>query len=160
MPGLNGWYLAKEIRHAYPNTIIIMTSANANENPDVLPNPSNGYLVKPLKYNELLDSLQKITHLQWQYTDDADPQHNKNIQLQAIPNTFKEIFSKKDKEELTRLIQIGYANAITSKLHSIKNSLEKNASLSSNHKHTIDHLLSLAERFQFAQLAEAMEQIT
>lgn len=66
MPGLNGWQLAKLLRTSYPQSIIIITSANADNNSPFADNQlHNAYLSKPIRYSELLSSISHCSSIQW-----------------------------------------------------------------------------------------------
>lgn len=77
MPGMNGPQLARTLRHIGFSTPILMVTANANED---IPNDEelrehrttenidiayNGYLIKPIRLDYLLQTLEKYLSIQW-----------------------------------------------------------------------------------------------
>lgn len=81
MPGLNGWQLAKLLRTSYPQSIIIITSANADNNSPFADNQlHNAYLSKPIRYSELLSSISHCSSIQWIHD-------NKSESLESVEST-------------------------------------------------------------------------
>ncbi|MDG2278846.1 MAG: ATP-binding protein, partial [Pseudomonadales bacterium] len=67
MPGMSGIELSRVLREKYPSVSIIMVSANADE-----PNPGTDdaydhYLVKPIRFEVLLDQLEEQLALNWTF---------------------------------------------------------------------------------------------
>ena len=160
MPGINGWELANIIRNRVPNSFILMCSANANEQPPFTQDPSNGYLVKPVRYNELLEQLGKNPELEWRYATrreisaDKLPNNSQNKTLHSISNqAMPSQLSQEQRIELTRLAQIGYVNAIREKL----NALQQTGSDDPIFQEELTTLKNLTNQFEFAKLIERLE---
>lgn len=155
MPGMSGWELATLIRAQLPQAYILMTSANANMAPPYRKDPSDGYIVKPIRLPELLEQLGRYPDLEWRYQDEEPTQaqdpgrnsHNSNEEAPPIS------LDRDTRQELIRLAQIGYINAIRQKLNSLQEFHGSNAS----YLKELDELKSLANSFQFARLIERLE---
>jgi CheY-like chemotaxis protein len=74
MPGLNGWEVARRLRERFGREIIIlMVSGNANELVGVPGTGSHdGFVLKPLDQQMLLDSLGRQLGLLWIYEGASD----------------------------------------------------------------------------------------
>ncbi len=76
MPGIDGWEVARRLRSdGFPSTPIVIVSANANEvsrRHEVLDH--DDFIVKPVKYDQLLDRLERHLGLRWidELQDPAD----------------------------------------------------------------------------------------
>ena len=163
MPGMSGWELATHIRAELPQAYILMTSANANVETPYRKNPSDGYIVKPIRMPELFEQLGHYPKLQWRYqseqTDSKNPQASMDLNNTSLPAksdsspTTRTSIDSTTRQELIRLAQIGYLNAIRQKLNSLQEFNGANAS----YLKELDELKSLANSFQFARLIERLE---
>ncbi|MCG8611442.1 MAG: ATP-binding protein [Pseudomonadales bacterium] len=156
MPGLSGWQVAGELRKRFPQSCILMTSANANTQSPITPEPHNGYLVKPIKQADLFKNLEAHAGMDWIYEGEPEVQtQNQGVMIHPTPDSAVELSPKLDhttRDELIRLAQIGYASAIKIKLNT----------LHETHKHSaiepeIQAMKSLAAAFQYTQLIEFLE---
>ncbi|AEF53623.1 hybrid sensor histidine kinase/response regulator [Marinomonas posidonica] len=143
MPGMNGWQLAAKLRDQYPQSSIIMISANANTDVPLDRNPSNGYLLKPLRHTELFNKIQQVTNIQWHFIDPHKPQETSLEQRETPLNRVL----KNDLTELIQLANIGNLNAIRQKIHTMK--MFPNA----------EQILAQANDFQFDKVVETLEEM-
>ena len=153
MPGMSGWQLAEKLRERFPQVAIIMTSANAHMEPSSVQNPSDAYLVKPIQHQELFHALKTTACLEWLYQGEADGlivQAEEAKQTEVLKST---AISIEVRQELIRLAQIGYINAIRAKLESAQAAM---VSTSPEYRE-VDELNDLANNFQFARLIEKLE---
>lgn len=152
MPGMSGWELASRVRKQLPEVAILMISANAHIHPPQQPDPSNGYIVKPLRIRELLRLLQQTCQLTWQYQNDAEA---------AVQNTIPEPPSETEnnaldiesRHELLALAQIGYINAIRLKLDALRDRHHAEPSCLKE----LDSLSELTNSFKLSQLTKRLE---
>jgi hypothetical protein len=129
-----------------------MISANAHIHPPQQPDPSNGYIVKPLRIRELLRLLQQTCQLTWQYQNDAEA---------AVQNTIPEPPSETEnnaldiesRHELLALAQIGYINAIRLKLDALRDRHHAEPSCLKE----LDSLSELTNSFKLSQLTKRLE---
>jgi signal transduction histidine kinase/CheY-like chemotaxis protein/purine-cytosine permease-like protein len=76
MPGMDGWTLARTLRQGrYEHTPIVMVSANAFEglaerHPGSL---HDDFIVKPVAFEQLVEKLGNLLHLEWILEGDASP---------------------------------------------------------------------------------------
>ncbi len=146
MPGMNGWTLSEKIRSIYNQTPIIMVSANANEQvPEYLfKKTHNDYLVKPIKFAALIDSLQTHLNIEWIH---------ETVSI-FCPNTDKPVtkvsLSEPSRKEILRLARIGYASGI-------KKCLEGLLDQQSIDTKTLDLLSNLNNQFDFKTLIKYLE---
>lgn len=67
LPDGSGWEFAKSLRERRIQAPIIMVSADAEEGYGINDSPHNAYLIKPLKITALLDQVQQLLKLNWQF---------------------------------------------------------------------------------------------
>lgn len=85
LPDGSGWEFAKYLRQRDIQAPIMMISADAEEGFGERRRVHNDYLIKPIKIADLLDKLQSLLNLHWQYKSSSDstfipsllPQDNK-----------------------------------------------------------------------------------
>ncbi|MCG8667960.1 MAG: ATP-binding protein [Pseudomonadales bacterium] len=152
MPGLSGWELAQRIRSQQPDAVILMISANANTTSPINPPPHDGYLIKPIRPDDLLAQLGRLTNIEWIYEDEVmnlapqlPPKVSHTSQLDAIT-----------KQELIRLAKIGYANGINSLLDELQQQYGSLA-VDKERFHEIQQLKKLTSQFQFSEFINRLE---
>ncbi len=164
MPGMSGWSLALAIRARFPDTVIHMISANANQEPppEVHPSTYNGYLVKPLQLPQLLDLLATHSHITWVYSEHPNQQPasatTTSTQLASInsptPSQGSQLqtgsLSPNAKSELIALCKIGYAKAITKCLDKCSASHEIDPALD-------NQLRELTSQFRYSDVIQLLE---
>lgn len=148
MPGLSGWELAQRLREQFPDTVILMISADASEKrPSWLDkDPHDGYLVKPVRVSRLLELLAAHSGLVWNYRpvdgERTDPVSCMENSLSEIAEIDPDIAN-----ELTQLAQIGYAAAIRRRL----DELEQEQKL---RPESLKYLREANRRFNFRQMID------
>ena len=155
MPGMSGWELADAIREQLPEACILMISANANTQSPQDPPPNNGYLIKPVKREDLLLQLERKAAVEWLYEEDLDQHRATARRRQGPPGTT--LLDQQTREELIRLAQIGYANAIRSRLNQIQPQHTGPQHPDTDCSREIQELKQLAGQFQFARFIERLE---
>ncbi len=153
MPGMSGWELATQVRKLLPNAVILMISANANVHPPTQPDPSNGYLVKPLRQSELLRMLQRTCALQWKYQDHPTLAATTPKKLTRDADSATTPLDMSARAELIELCRIGYINAIRKKI----DSLRENYQLEPDGLRELDAIAELTNSFQLAKLTKRLE---
>lgn len=155
MPGMSGWELAQHIRAQMPESCIMMISADANTQPPIEPAPNDGYIIKPVRREDLLLQLERKADIEWLYEDelcrvDTTP-------MPTAPINKSQALDAKTREELIRLAQIGYANALRNRLTQLKEALENSPDSAASDSNQLDALKQLASQFQFGALIERLE---
>lgn len=118
LPEMDGWMLAAKLKSIYPDTPIIMLSANAIEDhrQELTSQLHSQYLTKPVRLANLLEKIGYALKLNWEYENTVPI---KTIH-QEENNTL--LPSKKDLEELLSLAKIGYLNGVVEKLEALEKS--------------------------------------
>ena len=164
MPGMSGWSLAQSIRKQFPDCTILMTSANAHIQPTSSRNPSDAVLVKPIRHPELFKLLHKHAGIEWIYNSN-DAQRPSIIATDSqAPLTHTSVLSKNQnvhldenaKQEIIRLAQIGYVNAIRDKIIGIQKQLH-DIPVEHKQKKELDDLMELVDNFQFPQIIDKLK---
>jgi len=153
MPGMSGLELARALRQSEREHIrsvpIVMLSADAQENqrdPDTRA-AYDGYLIKPVGNQPLLDQLAKHLHITWVYQDDTPTSVN------PVSHATKPTLSIPDHpliHELKACADIGYTRGVRTALER----LTDNGVLNDT---TLNHLTTLSQSLQFEQLAQSLE---
>ncbi|MCG8317443.1 MAG: ATP-binding protein [Pseudomonadales bacterium] len=168
MPGMSGWELAQQLRQEYPECCILMTSANANTESPMTPEPNNGYLVKPIKQADLFKHLERCAKIEWIYEGDETKSTQLSAPLELSANKISDnkiidtspqamgqnrfAIDEATREELIRMAQIGYASAIRSKLNHLQEVHQDTKTCEE-----VKRLKKLAGEFKFTQLIERLE---
>ncbi|GAA6133920.1 ATP-binding protein [Oceaniserpentilla sp. 4NH20-0058] len=154
MPGMSGWTLAQTIRTQYPDATIIMTSANAHVSPTSNKDPSNGLLVKPIRYHELFKLLANYAKISWLYkSTDSSNTLTKGSSVKTSSDPY--MIPESNIQELIRLAEIGYVNAIRAKLMALQKEDDSNERNILKNK-TLNELLNLVNTFQFPKFIKAL----
>ena len=114
MPGLDGWTLARMLREAgHRHAKIVMVSATAIEayHNTIAERVHDGFLMKPVDLQRLLDMIQDCLGLAWEVAEDA-PDHPP---ASALPRTL----SRQHLNDLTELGELGFLRGIEFKLDEI-----------------------------------------
>jgi nitrogen-specific signal transduction histidine kinase/DNA-binding NarL/FixJ family response regulator len=113
MPGLGGWDVARQVRIARPRRVpIIMISAYAPEFAGLENPPHDDYLMKPVRLERLLESLQNLLGLEWisRAAEQEAPRPGVTGGEKPLPEYL---------EALSQLGQIGHLRGILLKLDEI-----------------------------------------
>lgn len=75
MPGFNGWEILSQLRDAHHGLPVVMVSADASEGQhrDVGPTLHDGYIIKPVRLNLLLDTIGQVLDLRWRHKKSPEP---------------------------------------------------------------------------------------
>ena len=148
MPGHTGWEVLQQLRgdkHAMP---VVMVSADANEGHHSADSPRlhDGYIIKPVRLNLLLDTIARVLGLEWRFEKSAEP-------LAAIPVSDTgdlTLPAMAHRQALADLARIGHRKGLLEALHDLK-----------HQDHAIerftDELTQLTNDFQFEKILELLE---
>lgn len=124
MPGINGWKLARLLREQQINVPIIMVSADAIESPghEELPNNkirlNDDYLIKPIRYNVLLNKVATVLNIKWCYESDKHQSHeidmtnNVTEEHDVFDNHLDQTINNDDCREIIAMAELGFASGI------------------------------------------------
>ncbi|MGD8910831.1 MAG: ATP-binding protein, partial [Chromatiales bacterium] len=115
MPLIDGWELASRLRKAGIEAPIIMISGNAIEDhrSEMVSELHDAYLIKPVRFETLLDKLGAAMHIEWLH---EDPGAQKADSGKRAGNAPTRLPSNEDLEELISMAKIGYLNGVLEKL--------------------------------------------
>lgn len=113
MPALNGWELAKQLRDSGFHSPIMMISADASEGRNQphsqdSPKVHDAYITKPIQLQIVLDKIQELLNLQWQYQSSAK---NTVDDIKVI-----ELPSDDYLDEIVELARIGHKKGLLEKI--------------------------------------------
>lgn len=115
MPEMNGWDLAKRIRATWPETRILMLSANAYDRPASEGRTEgasyDAFLAKPVTETKLLSMIGELLSLTWVYGGEAVSDLPKPAAKTDLPPDAAQHLT-----ELGNLADIGYVRGIREKL--------------------------------------------
>ena len=75
MPGFSGWEILQQLREAHHLLPVVMVSADASEGQDrnEAHQFHDGYIIKPVRLNLLLDTIGQVLELAWRYKKSPEP---------------------------------------------------------------------------------------
>ncbi|MBW0148055.1 hybrid sensor histidine kinase/response regulator [Marinobacter arenosus] len=148
MPGRTGWEVLQQLRadkHAMP---VVMVSADANEGHHAADSPRlhDGYIIKPVRLNLLLDTIAGVLDLEWRFEKSAEP-------LAALPVSDTgdlPLPALAYRQELADLARIGHRKGLLEALHGLRHRGEADQRFT-------DELSQLTNDFQFEKILELLE---
>lgn len=167
MPLISGWELVKRLRNNKIKTPIIMVSANADEiegreQPNLKHNIKahliNDHIMKPVRYEALLNKIERHLNLTWQYdnhlTSETSQQHpdllvnvpTENREQRKLTN--KHIL--KHKRLLIEMAEVGYVKGLRQLFIEITNESEPNEEMKI--------LKALLSTFQFKKIIQLLKE--
>lgn len=146
MPSLNGWELAKLLRDANYTSPIIMISADASEGRNQpqsqdTPKLHDAYITKPIQLQAVLDKIQELLNLRWNYQKTQQPAHSEQ-EITAI-----ELPADQYLDEIVELARIGHKKGLQEKI--IKMEIAGVASPA-----FLEQLNKLTSNFQFDKIIQ------
>ena len=148
MPGQTGWEVLQRLRVQKHPMPVVMVSADANEGQHAKDSPRlhDGYIIKPVRLNLLLDTIGQVLDLEWRFEKSAEP-------LAAIPvsdNGDLPLPAMAHRLELADLARIGHRKGLLEALHSLKHRGE------AAEQFTLE-LTQLTNDFQFEKILALLE---
>ncbi|MEJ2424503.1 MAG: ATP-binding protein [Candidatus Thiodiazotropha sp.] len=149
MPVTDGWELAAQLRERGISVPIIMISGNAIENHREELNLSlhNGYLIKPIRLESLLEKIGATLALQWTH-DEAKPPLAE-ADTRPTPTVRNECPDNADLDKLVSLAKIGYLTGVMQSLEDLEQS--------NIDPRLLSHLKSRAEQCDFEGLIQTVK---
>ncbi|MBK8017135.1 MAG: response regulator [Betaproteobacteria bacterium] len=149
MPGRDGWSIARELREGrHEHTPIIMVSADAFERsrPGADGSVHDGFLVKPVNLDQLVEKIGNCLHLQWIYREESGPPAG----IAAPPS--EAALSRSTADSLLALGEIGYVRGIHRKLEELDGG-------SPGEQAAARRLRPLVQDFQFKRYMQTVEEL-
>lgn len=148
MPGFTGWDILEQIRSAGLTVPVVMVSADASEGRHRLQTAPlyDGYIVKPVRMNLLLDRIGELLKLSWCYEpDEISTQRTTTLTLSKTTLT-----NPAHRKQLRELACIGHRKGLLEALHSLR--LHGDAD-----PLVLDQLTELTEDFQFEEVISLLQ---
>ncbi len=148
MPGLSGWEVLDQLRKDQHNMPVIMISADAREGQHApgAEKLHNGYIIKPVRLNLLLDTIGQELNLAWRFKPSPEP-----LAPLAVPATAELTLPDLDcRRQLANLARIGHRKGLLEALHELKNNPTSNLRFT-------DELTKLTQDFQFEKILALLE---
>ena len=117
MPIIDGWQMVKLLREQQYFMPVLMVSANARDTEFNLAAEGlhDGYIAKPVNLDALLDKIEHLLAIQWQYQELSE---QGNVEG-CVDNTAKQPINSEHYEALMALAEIGYLSGFKDKLTEI-----------------------------------------
>lgn len=148
MPGYSGWEVLQQLRdnkHAMP---VVMVSADANEGHHSADSPRHhdGYIIKPVRLNLLLETIGQVLNLDWRFEKSPEPLAPLPLPAHgALP-----LPAREHRQTLADLARIGHRKGLLEALHALTHSDE------ADERFTCE-LTKLTNDFQFEKILELLE---
>jgi len=148
MPGLNGWEILQQLRDAQHHMPVIMISADANEGQHSPGSPHlhNGYIIKPVRLNLLLDTIGKVLNIEWRFKPRPDPR----AALEPPEQAELTLPGYEECQALMSLARIGHRKGLLEALNELKHSGKADS-------HFTTELTKLTNEFQFEKILALLE---
>lgn len=141
MPGLDGWSLLQQLRGQGCKVPVIILSADAADGGQSQQSGlHDGYFIKPVPLNPLLEQIGQLLGLDWHYAG-AAPQPELIVSTAAPPVT---------PQQLRGLVDIGHRKGLLEALYRLR---EQDAT----HAAFYSELIRLAEAFQFDAIRQRLQ---
>jgi len=143
MPDYNGWEILSQIRISHPLLPVVMVSADASEGRNRPESPvlHNGYVIKPVRLNLLLDHIARLVALTWRFEKTPEPialapaRAPEEVALPAIQH----------RTTLVALATIGHRKGLLDALHALKHNGDASDIF-------VEQMVRLASDFQFEKI--------
>jgi len=148
MPDLSGWEVARQLRDstALASMKIVMVSANAHEyGPGGADCPHDGFVMKPVDMQLLLDTIANLLGLQWSHETETDAAVEEAGASCELP-----LHSRHHVSDLYQLGRIGHVRGIQAKLRQIEADDPAN-------KPFTNHMQSLVANFDLKRYMNVLE---
>ncbi|MEQ5833550.1 ATP-binding protein [Marinobacter sp. NFXS9] len=148
MPGFTGWEILDQIRGARLELPVVMVSADASEGRHQLQSPPlyDGYVVKPVRLNLLLDRIGELLKLSWRY--ERTPSEKTDTAF--YPSTINRLPEPAHQQRLVELASIGHRKGLLEALHSMRVHGDADTPL-------LDQLTELTENFRFDEIISLLQ---
>ena len=148
MPGRSGWEILNELRQNNHGLPVIMVSADASEgrHEPEQPDLHNGYIVKPVRLNLLLDRIGQCLKLNWRYQ--PVPELPTQEPLLAVSETT--LPDADSLQALQKLAAIGHRKGLLEALHDLHRTSRADDTF-------IQQLTQLTNDFQFDKVLELLQ---
>ncbi|GEN27382.1 hybrid sensor histidine kinase/response regulator [Halovibrio variabilis] len=117
MPGYSGWEILDHLREKSHQLPVLMVSADASEGrnrPD--PMLHNGYVIKPVRQNQLLDQIAHLLGLAWRFDKSPEP-----MAILPAPDADTMVLpSSQHRTNLVDLAKIGHRKGLLEALHGLE----------------------------------------
>ena len=148
MPGKSGWEVLAELREMKYNLPVVMVSADANEghHSAEAPRLHDGYIIKPVRLNLLLDTIGRVMGLDWRFEKSPEP-------LAALPlpaSGALELPAREHCEALADLARIGHRKGLLEALHSLQYAGDASDAF-------VQEITKFTNDFQFEKILELLE---
>tara|TARA_R110000823_G_scaffold255606_2_gene377632 strand:+ start:340 stop:3750 length:3411 start_codon:yes stop_codon:yes gene_type:complete len=146
MPGQTGWEALEQLRADKHTIPVVMVSADANEGHHLVESPPlhDGYIIKPVRLNLLLDTIARVLELEWRFEKSAEP-------LAPLPEPgVLPLPDIAHRLTLASLARIGHRKGLLESLHRLKHGGE------ADERFTLE-LTGLTNDFQFEKILELLK---
>lgn len=147
MPGYNGWEILDQLRHNNHHLPVVMVSADASEGRDrPEPDQHNGYVIKPVRLNQLLDHIARLMALEWRFEKSAEP-----LAAKPVPETGSLILpGPQHLAALIGLATIGHRKGLLEALHDLEHQGDADPAF-------VKEMVRLTNDFQFDKIIDVIK---
>ena len=148
MPGYSGWEILTQLRDNNHQVPVVMVSADASEgrNRPESPTLHNGYIIKPVRLNLLLDHIARLLLLDWRFEKSPEP-------LAATVTPASETLNlpaDQHRAALVGLATIGHKKGLLEALHGLRYRGEADPVF-------VEEMVKLTNDFQFDKIIDLIK---
>lgn len=148
MPGYSGWDILTQLRSNNHQVPVVMVSADASEgrNRPESPTLHNGYIIKPVRLNLLLDHIARLLTLDWRFEKSPEP-----LAATITPESETLILpAAEHRAALVGLATIGHKKGLLEALHGLRYRSEADPVF-------VEELVKLTNDFQFEKIIDLIK---
>jgi CheY-like chemotaxis protein/anti-sigma regulatory factor (Ser/Thr protein kinase) len=148
MPGCSGWDILTQLRSNNHQVPVVMVSADASEGRNRLESPTlhNGYIIKPVRLNLLLDHIARLLNLDWRFEKSPEP-----LAATTTPESETLILpADEHRAALVGLATIGHKKGLLEALHGLHYRSEADPVF-------VEELVKLTNDFQFEKIIDLIK---
>lgn len=147
MPGYDGWEILARLRDSNHQLPVVMVSADASEGRDRSdPRLHDGYVIKPVRQNQLLDHIARLLDLEWRFDKSPEP-------MASLPTPDADTLvlpASQHQATLVGLATIGHRKGLLEALHGLEHQGHADPIF-------VKAMVSLTDDFQFEKIIDALK---
>jgi CheY-like chemotaxis protein len=147
MPGYSGWEILARLRENNHQLPVVMVSADASEGRDrPEPGQHNGYVIKPVRLNQLLDHIARLIAVDWRFEKSPEP-----LATPVGPATNELVLPDSNhRAALVGLATIGHRKGLLEALHGLEHRGDAEPLF-------VKEMVRLTNNFQFEKIIDVLK---
>jgi CheY-like chemotaxis protein/anti-sigma regulatory factor (Ser/Thr protein kinase) len=156
LPGLSGWEIGMRLRESHGDALqILMLSANSDEfhRPDFATPQHDRFLVKPVEFETLVDTVGGLLGLAWRWDQSSNPPTPAEVEPDRAGTT-EQALDEGGRAHVARLreyLRIGYVRGIEAEIRQLEE-------VAPDARPLVSRLYALLDRYDLAGMAKLLQE--